>query len=106
MDTAAGRLLMHGQQCLAAAVGNGRVEQDLRFGGPDLNQLVGADAAGGRRVVEGRPLADDLLMTPVFPGLPLRRPGGEGSAGQDVVADDEDLPFDAASAGANVMWNE
>ncbi len=59
-------------------------------------------------MVAGGPLGDDLAVRFVDPGASVRHPGreggvllldgGEGPAGQDVVADDQHLPLDPALA--------
>lgn len=63
-------------------------------------------------MVTGRSFADDLPVRLVDLGPPLRHPGGEGRvhlldggegpAGQDVIADDKDLAFDASFPGGAV----
>lgn len=59
-------------------------------------------------MITGRPFTNDLLVGPVGLSSSLRDPGdeggvhlldgGEGPAGQDVVADDQDLTLDTALA--------
>lgn len=82
-----------------------------------LKVSLGHQVGGGRhwfegRVVPGCPVPDDLVMGRVRAGSSPWHPGhgggvhllerGEGPAGQDMVTDDEDLPFDAAFPGGTV----
>lgn len=46
--------LMHGQQSFAAVVRSGGVQRDLGLRGSDLDELAGADLAGGHRVEVAR----------------------------------------------------